>query len=167
MIKKLLRKPENRSTPEGSHSQLGVDMTDRRKGRTEVSAPSLCTCRVLARRERARCAGRAGVGMMSWRVIECHNVSSRGRRVVLFRSRLACLRHVCHVCHMCHVLVCLCVYVCVGGRGDRALTASPGMCVACGEQELPSLPGVPHHLLALPRAALSNQRGKGGSADAR
>ena len=67
MIKKLLRKPENRSTPEGSHSQLGVDMTGRRKGRTEVSAPSLRTCHVLARHVHAPRAGRASVGRVSLR----------------------------------------------------------------------------------------------------
>ena len=87
MIKKLLRKPENRSTPEGSHSQLGVDMTGCRKGRTEVSAPSLRTCHVLARHVHAPRAGRPSVG----------RVSLRGCRLDPQSPRMGCLCDVCYV----------------------------------------------------------------------
>ena len=35
-IRELLRKPSNRSCPDGHHSQVGVDMSGRRKSKTEV-----------------------------------------------------------------------------------------------------------------------------------
>ena len=36
MFRRLLRMPKNRTCPSGSHSQLGVDMTHKRKSKTEV-----------------------------------------------------------------------------------------------------------------------------------
>ena len=86
----LFGKPSFRSRNEirwGSKGSRAITLTGRRKGRTEVSAPSLRTCHVLARHVHAPRAGRPSVG----------RVSLRGCRLDPQSPRMGCLCDVCDV----------------------------------------------------------------------